>query len=1181
MRLDKIKLAGFKSFVDPMTIDFRSNLVAILGPNGCGKSNVIDAVRWVMGESSAKQLRGDSSTDVIFSGSQNRKPVGQASVELIFDNSDATIGGEYAGFSEIAIRRVVDREGISQYYLNGTKCRRKDITDIFLGTGLGPRSYSVIEQGMISRFIEAKPEDVRIFLEEAAGISKYKERRRETENRIKHTRENLDRLSDLRQELEKQLNHLERQSQAAVKFKAYKAEERLVNAQLLAICIKTLDEGIQRYNQIIQNLTNEIESHNAQLSSLDTNIEKAKLLQIDRNDALNEVQKNYYQLGAEIAKQESAIQHLESQKIQLQSDKKNLEITFLESQEQETQDRINQVQLEQQLAELAPNRELAQALAEESGQLLEEAELAQQTWQAEWDSVSDRSQLPGKEAEVQKTHISHLEQQHRHALVKLEKLDQEKNTLSVTEQSEKLSVLIQHLTERTDALQTEEGRLETYEELLESAQTEQQQVAKQWDEAKQGLQVAKGKQASLEALQQQLTENNDDRTKRWLSEQGLATAPTVLQQIKVASGWEHAMEVILGDHLQGRCLENWQDYQDALDFALTGLSLVSPTRASNPTPSTAFVALSDQVTQGKAYVQSFLSNIYCVTDMQAARQALSHLPEDASLVTPDGVWLSRNWLRLPSSLDQTQSIIRREEEIHRLRAEVQSLEQTTLELSEANQAIKAKIEELTTARKAAQQDYNAAFKILQELKSEQKALQSRIEEKQGRQQRIAADMAALEADIRTWEQQSVEARTILSEKLDQMTQLSLEKEALLLSKETVLENLTDAKVRAKEHRQQAQELQVEFEKQSMQLKNYTHNLTRMEAEIQRYQQQLEKITQQLEAQAEPTLQLQESLHALVNERAQLERGLSEARALLGEANEALQQADVQKNTLQAQVTDLRQQLEREKMNWQADTVRHQTLLEQLQHTEYPQVQPLLDQLPPEATKAGLEEQQEQLNRRIERLGPINLAAIEEFEVQRERKVYLDQQNADLVEALEVLEQAIRKIDRETRDKFKETFDIVANNFHTLFPQLFGGGHAKLELTGDDLLETGVSVMACPPGKRNQLISQLSGGEKALTAVALVFSIFKLNPAPFCLLDEVDAPLDDANVARFCNMVKTMSDAVQFIFISHNKLTMELADYLIGVTMKEPGVSRFVSVDLAEAVRLVEDASTQATTEVSA
>lgn len=367
----------------------------------------------------------------------------------------------------------------------------------------------------------------------------------------------------------------------------------------------------------------------------------------------------------------------------------------------------------------------------------------------------------------------------------------------------------------------------------------------------------------------------------------------------------------------------------------------------------------------------------------------------------------------------------------------------------------------------------------------------------------------------------------------------------------------------------------------MQLKNYTHNLTRMEAEIQRYQQQLEKITQQLEAQAEPALQLQESLHALVNERAQLEQGLSEARALLGEANEALQQADLQKNTLQAQVTDLRQQLEREKMNWQADTVRHQTLLEQLQHTEYPQVQPLLDQLPPEATKVGLEEQQEQLNRRIERLGPINLAAIEEFEVQRERKVYLDQQNADLVEALEVLEQAIRKIDRETRDKFKETFDIVANNFHTLFPQLFGGGHAKLELTGDDLLETGVSVMACPPGKRNQLISQLSGGEKALTAVALVFSIFKLNPAPFCLLDEVDAPLDDANVARFCKMVKTMSDAVQFIFISHNKLTMELADYLIGVTMKEPGVSRFVSVDLAEAVRLVEDASTQTTPVVSA
>lgn len=1175
MRLDKIKLAGFKSFVDPMTIDFRSNLVAILGPNGCGKSNVIDAVRWVMGESSAKQLRGDSSTDVIFSGSQNRKPVGQASVELIFDNSDGTIGGEYAGFSEIAIRRVVDREGISQYYLNGTKCRRKDITDIFLGTGLGPRSYSVIEQGMISRFIEAKPEDVRVFLEEAAGISKYKERRRETENRIKHTRENLDRLSDLRQELEKQLNHLERQSEAAVKFKAYKAEERLVNAQLLAICIKTLDEGIQHYNQIIQNLMNEIESHNAQLSSLDTNIEKAKLLQIDRNDALNEVQKNYYQLGAEIAKQESAIQHLESQKIQLQSDKKNLEITFLESQEQETQDRINQVQLQQQLTELAPSRELAQTLAEESGQLLEEAELAQQTWQAEWDSVSERAQLPGKEAEVQKTHISHLEQQHRHALARVEKLGQEKNTLSVVEQSEKLSELGKQLSERTDALQIEEERLETYETLLDTAQTEQQQIAKQWDESKQDLQVAKGKLASLEALQQQLTEKNDDRTKRWLSTQGLASAPTVLQQIKVNPGWEHAIEVILGDHLQGRCLENWQDYQDALDFALTGLSLVSPIRVgSHSTAASSLIALSDQVTQGREYIQALLAQIYCASDCQAAQQALSQLPEGASVVTPDGAWFSQHWLRLPNSLDQTQSVIRREEEIHRLRAEVQRLEQANAALHAAHQSIKTKIEELSVARKTAQQAYHVAFKVLQELKSEQKALQSRIEEKQGRQQRVAADIAALEAEMRTWEQQSIEARAILSEKLDQMTQISSEKEALLLSKETVLENLTDAKVRAKEHHQQAQTLQVEFEKQSMQLKNYTHNLVRMEAEIQRYQQQLEKITQQLEAQVEPALQLQTSLHALVNERAQLEQGLSEARKLLGEANEALQQADFQKNTLQAQVSDLRQQLEREKMNWQADTVRHQTLLEQLQHTEYPQVQPLLDQLPPEATKTSLEALQEQLNRRIDRLGPINLAAIEEFEVQRERKVYLDQQNADLVEALEVLEQAIRKIDRETRDKFKETFDIVANNFHTLFPQLFGGGHAKLELTGDDLLETGVSVMACPPGKRNQLISQLSGGEKALTAVALVFSIFKLNPAPFCLLDEVDAPLDDANVARFCNMVKTMADAVQFIFISHNKLTMELADYLIGVTMKEPGVSRFVSVDLAEAVRLVEDASTQ-------
>lgn len=1176
MRLDKIKLAGFKSFVDPMTIDFRSNLVAILGPNGCGKSNVIDAVRWVMGESSAKQLRGDSSTDVIFSGSQNRKPVGQASVELVFDNSDGTIGGEYAGFSEIAIRRVVDRDGISQYYLNGTKCRRKDITDIFLGTGLGPRSYSVIEQGMISRFIEAKPEDVRIFLEEAAGISKYKERRRETENRIKHTRENLDRLNDLRQELEKQLNHLERQSQAAVKFKAYKTEERLVTAQLLALSIKALDEGIQHYNQVIQNLSNGVEAHNAQLSSLETSIEKAKLLQIERNDSLNEVQKNYYQLGAEIAKQESAIQHLESQKVQLQSDKRNLEETFLESQEQEAQDRINQVQLEQQLAELAPSLEMAIALAEESGRLLEDAEAAQQAWQAEWDSVSEKAQLPGKEAEVQKTHITHLEQQHRQALLRLEKFTQEKDTLSVTEQTEKLSELLQQLADRTEALQTEESRLETYEQLLETTQAEQQQVAKQWDESKQALQVAKGKQASLEALQQQLTENNDESTKRWLTTHGLSATPTVLQQIKVASGWEHAIEVVLGDHLQGRCLDNWQDYQDALDFALTGLSLISPAKGPQSSGSAALTALCDQVTQGKQYVQALLANVYCVQDMRAAQQALASLPEQASIVTQQGIWLSHHWLRLPSSVDQTQSIIRREEEIHRLRAEIQQLEQTALNLSEANQAIKAKIEELTLSRKTTQQDHNTAFRALQELKSEHKALQSRIEEKQARQQRISTDMEALKADMVSWEQQSIQARGLLSEKLDQMTQLSLEKEALLLSKETVLENLMDAKLRAKEHRQQAQGLQLEFEKQNVQLKNYGHNLERMGAEIQRYQQQLEKITQQLAAQVEPTAQLQTSLHALIHERAQQEQGLSEARALLGEANEALQQADLQRNSLQAQVSDLRQQLEREKMNWQADTVRHQTLLEQLQHTEYPQVQPLLDQIPPDVSKSMLEEQQMQLNRRIERLGPINLAAIEEFEVQRERKVYLDQQNADLVEALEVLEQAIRKIDRETRDKFKETFDIVANNFQTLFPQLFGGGHAKLELTGEDLLETGVSVMACPPGKRNQLISQLSGGEKALTAVALVFSIFKLNPAPFCLLDEVDAPLDDANVVRFCNMVKTMSDAVQFIFISHNKLTMELADYLIGVTMKEPGVSRFVSVDMAEAVRLVEDAPAQAT-----
>jgi chromosome segregation protein len=1140
MRLASIKIAGFKSFVEPSKIPFPDQMTCVVGPNGCGKSNVIDAVRWVLGESSAKNLRGDAMTDVIFNGSTERKPVSQASVELLFDNTEGRLPGTLASRNQIAIKRLVTREGVSQYYLNGEKCRKRDITDIFLGTGLGPRSYAIIEQGMISRLIESKPQDLRIFLEEAAGVSKYKERRRETQTRLNSTRDNLERLLDLRNELENQLNVLTEQADKARIYTTAKSKERTLKAQICVLKWQSLQQKLLESEAKLSDIDEQIgflieahTGHDDVISALKLAIEQA-------NDLLNDAQHQEFQLRNKLARDEQDKIHKQAQKVQLIQRIDHLQKQFKQLDQDQLETKENYQDQQEQLAlcqaELAEYEELVElSLAKYEEQKAQQDEL----YSAYQVSLGDNNGLLQEQQSLQSS-LSSLE-------VKEARLTQQKLALceqkaALTEQYAALETKL--ATFKFDEIQDKHEQVSNnLSELNKEVATAQKALAEkhtQMTEAEHQLQSLLTKRDALALV---LNEHNDNSS----------SVADLLPSLIVGQDWHLAVEASLFNLRFAHRVEQLD--QD----------LIQP-QVWQQAMQVTIGSLAEKVFEG--VYPSYFNLIAVVEDVNALNgnfwQGEFHFAVDSK-----GNLRGENWF-LPCQFDRDNSLLVK----HQLLKEIAlSIPESELQLQSAQKTLTAQ-QSLVESLQSQQKELNSAFALidreLTQSRAEYSFSEKRFDEINLQLNTVSNKQAELEAQLQ-----------LLS---DNKTPLVTELEDIIKKQAESKERQTRFEAAYHNAKLVTRQLQTAFEgeksqchKVQLHLQTMQNQIVLSESKLNQFSTRYDELNEQLEEAKltledvqMPLVELDETIaeqHLLLEQ--QIEQKQQKQLAL-EDAKEKLKQAESGIGSEQEKLESLKQIKQSIVLEQQGFQIKSEAALAPLAELNT-QLKDVIADLPEDAKLTTLQGQLSKVSNEISQLGAINLAAIEEFDKASTRKNYLDQQYDDLVSALKTLESAIIKIDRETKQRFKATFDQVNSGLQDLFPKVFGGGSAYLELTSDDLLETGVAIMARPPGKKNATIHLLSGGEKALTALSLVFSIFQLNPAPFCMLDEVDAPLDDANVGRFCRLVEEMSQDVQFVYISHNKIAMEMAARLTGVTMAEPGVSRVVAVDIEKALEMSESA----------
>jgi chromosome segregation protein len=1171
MRLTKLKIAGFKSFVDPTTVTFPSSLTGVVGPNGCGKSNIIDSVRWVMGEISAKHLRGESMADVIFNGSSARKPLGSASVELVFDNSDGKIGGAYATYNEVALRRSVSRDGTSDYFINGIKVRRKDITQLFLGTGLGSRSYAIIEQGMISRIIEARPDDLRAFLEEAAGISRYKERRRETESRIAETRENLDRLNDLREEVEKQIRHLQRQAATARRYQVLKEEERKLQAEVFALRLQGLDAEAGVRDSTTERCETAMQGAIADLREAESEIEKIRVDQSAKADALGAIQGRFYAAGSDVARIEQNIQHARELQQRQRADSEQAQAQVQELTGVVERDRSQLESLAGELATMVPSLDEAHGEEGSAASELERCEQALATWQVASDAHARAVAAGQRETQVERARIEQLESQQHRLLQQRERQETERTTLAQSQPAISLESLAEQAALARDAGEKAAAELsELLGELTAAREKEREQTAG-LNALRARSQQALGRQVSTEALQQAALGKVSGKVTQWLKSQALDLNPRVAQQLRVEHGWEKAVETVLGSYLEAVCVDGLDAIADLLgSFDGGHLAVVSAGGAANAAAAELEGAPGSGSLQGKvqggAYLHSVLSSVFTAESLADALRLRHNLRSGQSVVTRDGIWLGPDWLRLSRDREPHAGVIEREEVLRALRVEVSRLESEVKDGERQLEVSRGRVREYEDRRDRLQAEVNRLHREHVDRRAEHDAAEARKADTARRLHQLETGLADVRAELERTETELRAARARMETAIDALAALEPQRVELEQERERMRAELAAARAAMQAAQQRARELAVQVESRRSSHASLETTIARLERQLQELAQRRDDLVKQLQDGEEPLAALAAEIERSLTIRAQVEAELHAARVASEELDALLRERDTRRASLDGQVESARAALDEARLAAQQVRVRRESVAEQLAATTF-ELADLLAGLGSEATGEAWEARLEETKGKIERLGQVNLAAIGEFKEQSERKEYLDRQCKDLTDALETLESAMRKIDRETRSRFQDTFDRVNAGLKEKFPRLFGGGHAYLELTGEEAEVSGVSVMARPPGKRNSTISQLSGGEKALTAVALVFSIFDLNPAPFCLLDEVDAPLDDNNIGRFCDIVREMSRNVQFIFITHNKTTMELASQLVGVTQNEPGVSRLVAVDVDEAVRM--------------
>lgn len=1136
MRLKQIKLAGFKSFVDPTKIPFLQALTAIIGPNGCGKSNVIDAVRWVLGESSAKHLRGDSMADVIFNGSSARKPVSVAGVELIFENKEGRLAGQYASYEEIAVKRQVSRDGESWYFLNGQKCRRKDITDLFMGTGLGPRSYAIIEQGTISRLIESKPQDLRTFIEEAAGISRYKERRRETENRIRHTRENLERLGDIRSELGKQLDKLAQQAKAAKQYRELKQAERKTHAELLVMRYQELQAQMASLSEQISAIEVQQAAAQslAQTDELQTTELQVQLAQLAEQE--QRAVEAYYLTGTEIAKLEQQLQNQKQRDAQLET-----QLAQVKEQIQQNTDKLNGYKaslsaLELELAKLGPQHDEQQEIMDEL--------------QSQWEMSIERSQQQAEVARQQAADVSQHKLQlelRRSQLAHQQQLLQHKQQQSREQQAQLSALMDGDLASSITPLQQDI-------ESLDDALTLQNEINHQQEQSvSASTQALDEARHSAEQIQQQLTATKarHELVEQWLTKQEQQSdKPQLWQSLTVENGWETAAELALNGLL-------------TLPVGVTETEMGFQALASQSSQS--------EFLQAKVNLAPWLAGLKWAKDIHAAKELLPQLTSDERIVTADGYLLGQGFLI--TKTEGAQSLVQ-------LSKEQAQLAQNILDLQQSLQIRQDKMTDLAAilqqqrlqltdgAQKLHQLQLDKATKSMQ--------LSGLIEQVKARVEQQSKLDAALSASLIDIERLSEQCELLVEQEMELNETLQASED---IQRQLIQDTQADSvrhqalKGRITEVERQLSATATGLQAVTMRMAVSTEQIELQQVRVNELIHSRESVLTELAKVAQlsgvqNSVQLTEQLTQLLKQQHEQQQGLKEVRQQQSVLTDTLNRIGIKQKQELGKLEGLTQSLSTLKLRREGIKGQANSQLEALQEQQII-LSEILGNLPAEGMPDKWQSDLDQIRQKIVRLGAINLAAIEEFEQQSERKSYLDHQDDDLNKGLATLEEAIRKIDKETRSRFKTTFDSVNEDLGRLFPKVFGGGRAYLALTDDDLLETGVTIMAQPPGKKNSTIHLLSGGEKALTALSLVFAIFRLNPAPFCMLDEVDAPLDDANVERFCRLLKEMSQSVQFIYISHNKITMEMADQLIGVTMHEPGVSRIVAVDIEQAVAMAD------------
>lgn len=1173
VRLTQIKLAGFKSFVEPTVIPTPSQLVGVVGPNGCGKSNIIDAVRWVLGETRASELRGESMQDVIFNGSGNRKPAARASVELVFDNTEGRAAGQWGSYTEIAVRRVLTRDGTSSYFVNNQQVRRRDIHDIFLGTGLGTRGYAIIGQGMISRLIEAKPEELRVYLEEAAGVSRYKERRRETENRLGDTRENLTRVEDILQELTGQLEKLESQAEVAVRYRSLQEEgEQKQHALWL------LKESNARHEQqtkflAIEQAQTELEGAIAGLRADESALESHRQAHYAAGDAVHTAQGRLFEAGAQVSRLEAEIRHVVDSRNRVQARRGQLQQQIQEWSDQE-------VHCSEQLAHSEDELQAAAARIEECCAKVDEASQA-------LPDIESRVRAAGSSRDELRTILARVEQ--NLALVAQAQRDADRQLAALEQRRERLEHELReldapdpdnllrlagelaHMGQQLDEAQG--GLAELEDRLPELDDTRAQAQAQARDEA-QALSQLEARLSALSKLQEDVQKQGT--LQPWLEQHELTGLGRLWQKLHVEPGWESALEAVLRERmaaLEIRQLEHAQTFATVPPPARLAFYQLPTAEQAAQVPA-GFTSLASLLRIDDPDLHTLLNNwlqrVYLADDVDAALAKRAQLPSGGVFIVKAGHMVDRHSVRFYAPDSEQAGLLARQQEIENLQRQIKA---TQLIADEAVAAV-ARAEfawrQVSEAVAPARSRVGELTQRLHDIQLEHSRLDQRAKQSSERAARIGDELAEIDAQTEelhaSREDAEVRFEALDNELAEHQTRFSDAE----ISGEDLAREAEQVRQRLRDHERAVQE--AEFAQRTLQTR-----IADLQRNRQLAQDQVGRANDELEGLQGELFELdasaaQAGLHDALEERAKHEEALNLARIELDNLAAALRTADEARLVHERSLEPRRERIMQLQLQEQAARLAVEQFSEQLDThgVDRDALGKLLAERPEDWRRtAWLQSEVQRISRQVDALGPVNLAALDELSTARERAAFLDAQHQDLRNAIDTLEDAIRKIDKETRQLLQETFDQVNMHFGELFPRLFGGGEARLVITGDEILDAGVQVMAQPPGKRNSTIHLLSGGEKALTATALVFALFKLNPAPFCLLDEVDAPLDDANTERYATLVSSMSEQTQFLFISHNKIAMQMARQLVGVTMQEQGVSRIVAVDIESALQLAD------------